>query len=226
MHFVCLPSKLKHPNPRFSICVKQSKKWRHISQIWTYGLIIWWIERVSIWFIHHWITSIMTPCDVSFIIFGQLDWFHKNQSNWFPNIPIFQSVVSRAKQVDPNEPSWEIIHVDPIIKATADRKVLTKASLTSLLFFVRWASLWSQFFTHWLNIYRPHRFREIVHLVLSICLCVCLSVVISHHRTCWIYNLCGSIRIDKNQISGFDLKYGSIKIYADQCASIPINFDQ
>ncbi len=25
------------------------------SQIWTYGLIIWWIERVSI---HHWITSI------------------------------------------------------------------------------------------------------------------------------------------------------------------------
>ncbi len=34
------------------------KKWRHISQIWTYGLIICWIERVSIWFIHHWITSI------------------------------------------------------------------------------------------------------------------------------------------------------------------------
>ncbi len=45
------------PNPRFSICVQQSKEWRHISQIWTYGLIIWWIERVSIWFIHHWITS-------------------------------------------------------------------------------------------------------------------------------------------------------------------------
>ncbi len=37
---------------------KKSKEWRHISQIWTYGLIIWWIERVSIWFIHHWITSI------------------------------------------------------------------------------------------------------------------------------------------------------------------------
>ncbi len=28
-----------------------------VSQIWTYGLIILWIERVSIWFIHPWITS-------------------------------------------------------------------------------------------------------------------------------------------------------------------------
>ncbi len=36
-------------------------------------------------------------------------------------------------------------------------------------------------------------------------------------RTCWIY---------KNQIIGIDLKYGSIKIFADQCGSIPINSDQ
>ncbi len=33
------------------------KEWRHISQIWTWGLIICWIDRVSIWFIHPWITS-------------------------------------------------------------------------------------------------------------------------------------------------------------------------
>ena len=44
-------------------------------------------------------------------------------------------------------------------------------------------------------------------------------------RTCWIYNLCGSIRIYKNQISGIDPKYGSIKIFADQCGSILINKD-
>ena len=47
MDYVCLPSKLKHPNPRFSICVQQSKEWRHISQIWTYGLIIWWFQSDS-----------------------------------------------------------------------------------------------------------------------------------------------------------------------------------
>ncbi len=40
----------------------------------------------------------------------------------------------------------------------------------------------------------------------------CVTPII---RTCWIYNLCGSIRIYKNQIHGIDPRYGSIKISID-----------
>ncbi len=50
--------------------------------------------------------------------------------------------------------------------------------------------------------------------------CVTNSWNIKISRTCWIYNLCGSIWIYKNQISGIDPRYGSIKIYADLCGSI------
>ncbi len=45
-----------------------------------------------------------------------------------------------------------------------------------------------------------------------------------YFRTCWVYNLCRSMRIYKNQITDIDPKYGSIKIFADLCGSISINF--
>ncbi len=50
--------------------------------------------------------------------------------------------------------------------------------------------------------------------------------LLANVRTCWIYNLCGFIWIYKNQISAIDPKYGSIKIFVDQCGSIPINSNQ
>ncbi len=50
----------------------------------------------------------------------------------------------------------------------------------------------------------------------------------SHYyiRTCWIYNLCGTMQIYKNQITDIGPKHGTKKIYTDLCRSNPINFDQ
>ncbi len=70
----------------------------------------------------------------------------------------------------------------------------------------------------------PHsefdKFMEILSIITSH---VSPRLHLPYNRTCWIYNLCGSI---KNQIYGIDPRYGSIKIYADLCGSISINFDQ
>ncbi len=54
--------------------------------------------------------------------------------------------------------------------------------------------------------------------------CPSINTLTAKLRTCWIYNLCGSIRIYKDQISGIDPRYGSTKIYADLCGSIRDQF--
>ncbi len=71
--------------------------------------------------------GMMTPCDVSFIIFGHMDWFPQNQSNWFLNIPISDISIC-GKQSEASWPKWTFLRIHTCRpnhkKTTADRNVL------------------------------------------------------------------------------------------------------